>query len=150
MTTLDLVVVSVLLHEFAHIAVAAALRVRIRYVGLGKYGLCLIHAAGSPWKNFLIALAGPAMNLLLALAIPSIAWGNLVFAILNLVLPYSDGVNMIEAISQMGPGHRFEGRRWVQADSSRQVLVCGLARKAVQPVTMQHERPLTVRAREAR
>lgn len=114
MTTIDLVLVSVLLHELAHMTMATALGVRIRYIGLGSYGLCVIHAPGRPWQNFLIALAGPAMNLFLASVIPSLALGNLMFAILNLVLPRSDGANMLEALSKMGPGHIYQGKRWVQ------------------------------------
>ena len=116
MSTLDLMVASVLLHELAHIAAAAALGVRIRYIGLGGAGLCIIHESGRPWQNLLIAFAGPAMNLILVALIPSLALANLVFAILNLILPRSDGANMLEALSQMGPGYRYEGKRWVKAD----------------------------------
>jgi hypothetical protein len=82
--------VSVLLHELAHIATAKALGVRIKRVGLSWRGPYIVREAGTPAQNLCISLAGPAANALL-MYVPGLFLINLALLVPNLVMKESDG-----------------------------------------------------------
>jgi Zn-dependent protease len=88
-------VLVILLHEAGHIAVAFSLGIKVKRVGLSWKGVYIVREPGTPLANMITTLAGPALNLLLALswsAWPYFGMLNLVFAIANLAPHWgSDG-----------------------------------------------------------
>jgi hypothetical protein len=90
--------VSMLLHEAAHVTVALALGIKVKKVGIGWRGLFTVREAGTPRRNLIISLAGPVMNLAL------VFWwhwnqdfglSNLCCGIVNLLpIAGSDGVRV--------------------------------------------------------
>lgn len=100
---------AILLHETAHLLVAAPLGVRIKRVGISWKGPYIVREQGLPLANLLIALAGPLLNLILALAYWYTARE---FAIINLVLgasnllpfvPGGDGQHAMDALRKLRP-----------------------------------------------
>lgn len=95
-------VVAVVLHELAHAIVARALGIRIKRVGINWRGPYLIREQGPPLACFITALAGPAMNLLLAAAFwtiaPQFGLVNLVLGGYNL-LPFVRGLDGYNALN---------------------------------------------------
>jgi Zn-dependent protease len=90
-------------HELAHIAAASALGVRVYQVGMSRRGPFIRREPGSTRQNLAITLAGPGVNLLLALTLhrtnPSFALNNLVLGICNLLpFPSSDGSRALSLI----------------------------------------------------
>jgi hypothetical protein len=83
-------VVSVVLHELAHVATATVLGVRVKRVGLSWKGPYIVREAGTPSQNMSISLAGPAMNALL-MFLPGLFLINLTLLVPNLVMKESDG-----------------------------------------------------------
>ena len=61
------VLISVVLHEAAHLVTAFALHVRVKRVGLNWRGPYIVREPGPPVENTLISLAGPGINLVLCL-----------------------------------------------------------------------------------
>jgi len=101
-----LIVVSLLLHEVGHMAVAGLLGVPVR-----EFGLCLGGAYNRRGRahrrrdELLIASAGPLMNLCLVALMylpligPQLAFCNLVLCVMNLLpLPHSDGMRILRAL----------------------------------------------------
>jgi hypothetical protein len=82
--------ISVLMHELAHIATAKALGVRIKRVGLSWKGPYIVREAGTPAQNLCISLAGPAANALL-MYVPGLFLINLALLVPNLLMKESDG-----------------------------------------------------------
>ena len=82
--------VSVLLHELAHVATAKAFGVRIKRVGLSWKGPYIVREAGTPAQNMCISLAGPAANALL-MCVPGLFLINFTLLVPNLVMKESDG-----------------------------------------------------------
>jgi hypothetical protein len=82
--------VSVLLHELAHVVMAKALGVRVKRVGLSWKGPYIVREPGTPAQNMCIAPAGPAVNALLML-VPGWLLINLALLVPNLVMKESDG-----------------------------------------------------------
>jgi stage IV sporulation protein FB len=87
---------AMLLHECGHIAAALLLGVKVKKVGLSRTGLYTVREPGPKWANVMISLAGPLLNLLLALLVrdvlPTFAWVNLIACLYNLLpIPNSDG-----------------------------------------------------------
>ena len=82
--------VSVLLHELAHLATAKALRVPVKRVGISWKGPYIVREAGTPPQNLAISLAGPAANAML-LMVPGFFLINLVILVPNLFVKDSDG-----------------------------------------------------------
>jgi Zn-dependent protease len=91
------VLVSVVLHEAAHLVTAFALRVKVKRVGLNWRGPYIVREPGTPVENTLISLAGPGINLVLCLlsyhVAPMFAFVNGFISVFNLVpfIPSSDG-----------------------------------------------------------
>jgi len=102
-----------MLHELAHVGAAVRLRVPIERIEIQPFGLTAKlreHYIKEPYKEVLIALAGPALNFLLAgvcyvlislyaFDISYIFWLNLSMAVLNLLpcLPL-DGGRVVKAL----------------------------------------------------
>ena len=90
-------VVSVFLHEAAHLITAKALRVQVKRLGFNWRGPYIVRESGTPIENTLISLAGPGVNLLLCLLTfgtsPMFAMVNGFLAVFNLLpfIPSSDG-----------------------------------------------------------
>lgn len=75
------------LHEGAHLAMAWVLGVRVKRIGINWRGPFIIRDPGEPPANACIALAGPLLNLAMAL----LAWtATPLFAEINLVLGISN------------------------------------------------------------
>lgn len=88
--------ISLIVHEAAHVATALALGLRVRRVGVSLKGPYIVREPGTPWENALVSLAGPGINLLIALLFwdvaPQFALINLVLGAFNLLpFPHSDG-----------------------------------------------------------
>jgi Zn-dependent protease len=87
---------AVVLHELAHVIAARMQGLDIKRAGIAWKGPYIVREAGTRWQNFRVCLAGPVVNLLLALVCRHVAPG---FALCNLVLggfnllpiPGSDG-----------------------------------------------------------
>jgi Zn-dependent protease len=99
-------VLAVGLHELAHVAVARAIGVRVYQVGMSRRGPFIRRDPGTSGQNLMITLAGPGVNLLLALVLyrisPGFALSNLVLGVFNL-LPFaaSDGARALNLLSMM-------------------------------------------------
>lgn len=86
MVNLIAVLLSVAFHEIAHTLTAEWLGLRVKRVTFSfRSGLGVWREPGSPWRNALVAAAGPAMSFLLAWLLwpilPDVAYGNLGFAV---------------------------------------------------------------------
>ena len=111
---------SVLLHEMGHVAMARRFGIRTRSITLHVLGgmASIEKEPENPIEEIYIALAGPAVNLLLLLlAIPLIYMGvpggfelafiNLIMAVFNLVPAYPmDGGRVLRAALSLKMGHR--------------------------------------------
>jgi|YelNatPaOPRAMG01_1025707.scaffolds.fasta_scaffold302664_1 Zn-dependent protease len=97
--------VSVVMHECGHLFVAWALGSRIKGIVFDRHGIGVRREGGSPLCMFLSALAGPMVNIVLAVLfwnIPPAVASNGVMAILNLLpMPYSDGQRALDAMRIM-------------------------------------------------
>jgi Zn-dependent protease len=95
------------LHELAHVLVALAFGVRIKRIGISWRGPYIVREQGFPFANLCIALAGPVLNLILAIAYWSsmrqFALINLVLGVSNLVpaMPGGDGQHVAAAIRNL-------------------------------------------------
>jgi Zn-dependent protease len=91
------VLISVVLHEAAHLVTAVALNVKVKRVGLNWRGPYIVREPGTPVENTLISLAGPAINLVLCILLystaPTFAFVNAFLSVFNLLpfIPSSDG-----------------------------------------------------------
>lgn len=105
-----LLLASLLLHEAGHLAMAQALGVRVRAVGLCLKGAYLHRSdSRSAVSELLIALAGPAVSFLLYASLRKgdailqwVAILNLVLAISNLIpLPGTDGARICQSVQSL-------------------------------------------------
>jgi Zn-dependent protease len=103
-----LLVASLLLHEAGHILMALSLRVPVREFGLSMTGAFTRRAYATTRRDeILIAVAGPMMNLLLAIPLlflhhigSQLAMANLALGIINLLpIPASDGMRILKTLS---------------------------------------------------
>src|SRR5208283_3415408 len=99
---------AMLLHELGHIAVALLCGVKVKKVGLSRTGLYTVREAGPRWANLCVSLAGPLVNLALAIAFrdvfPGFAWVNLVAFGYNLLpIPNSDGRRVLALLTGDSP-----------------------------------------------
>ena len=104
---------AVLLHEVAHFAVARALGIRIKRFGIDWRGPYMIREQGAPLPCLFTALAGPVMNLAIAVvfwkAAPQFGMVNVVLGAYNL-LPFVPGLDGYNALGAY--------RRFVASNSS--------------------------------
>ena len=84
-------IAAVALHELAHVVAAIALGVRVKRVGISWRGPYIVREQGTPLASFVIALAGPGLNLLLG------AYNLLPF------IPGLDGSNALAALRKLRP-----------------------------------------------
>jgi Zn-dependent protease len=90
------VVVSVALHESAHLAMAYLGGVRVKHVGLSWKGPYIVREPGTPLQNTFISLAGPGINLFLCV----LCWHlSGTFAFVNGLLA---GINLLPIRSSDG------------------------------------------------
>ena len=62
-------IAAMILHEMAHVSVALALKAKVHQVGINWKGLYVRRAPGTVVENLAITLAGPGINLWLALLV---------------------------------------------------------------------------------
>jgi Zn-dependent protease len=91
---------AMLLHECGHLSVALLCGVKVKKVGLSWTGLYTVREPGPRWANLCISLAGPLVNLVLAIFLrdvqPFFAWVNLIACVYNLLpIPNSDGSRVL-------------------------------------------------------
>jgi Zn-dependent protease len=104
---LTICLVAVVLHELGHVVVATALGVRVKRIGISWRGPYIVREQGAPLASFFIALAGPGMNLLIALtlwsAAPRFGFINLLLGAYNLIpfIPGLDGHNALAALRKL-------------------------------------------------
>ena len=86
---------SILLHEAAHLGAAWLFKIDVKRIGVSMKGIYIVRDPGPPQANLFITLAGPLANLLLACAWPAahqFALANLIFGLTNLMpIAGSDG-----------------------------------------------------------
>lgn len=115
---------SVLAHEFAHSWVAA--RYGLRTLEIVMYpigGVSRMEKNPRPWQEFWIALAGPAMNLVIATGLIAIAWyRRLLFPPFDLMVPTNANLvertalaNIILAAFNLIPAFPMDGGRVLRA-----------------------------------
>lgn len=106
MIAVDLLIllVVILLHEAGHLVAAISLGIRVRRIGVSWKGMYIVREAGPPLVNMITTLAGPYLNLLLAMAWPAahmFALMNLVFGLTNLIpLGGSDGQRALTLLAK--------------------------------------------------
>jgi Zn-dependent protease/CBS domain-containing protein len=114
----------VLLHEFGHIFTARAFGVPTPYVTLLPIGgvAQLERIPEEPWEEFLIAIAGPLVNVVIAVVLVYGFGANLqasaAAAVDNLKIPFVDrlaAVNLFLALFNMIPAFPMDGGRVLRA-----------------------------------
>lgn len=100
MNTVFVIITAFVLHEAGHALTALWFRVPVRRVGICWKGVYVQRARTTGWQEVCICLAGPAVNLLLALVLPGMAGlCNLVFGVVNLMpIKNSDGTHALEVL----------------------------------------------------
>src|SRR5215475_12864222 len=114
----------VLLHEFGHIFTARAFNVPTPYVTLLPIGgvAQLERIPEEPWEEFLIAIAGPMVNIVIMAALVIVFGAHLqpsaAAAVDNLKIPLVDrlaAVNLFLALFNMIPAFPMDGGRVLRA-----------------------------------
>lgn len=114
----------VLLHEFGHIFTARAFGVSTPYVTLLPIGgvAQLERIPEEPWEEFLIAIAGPAVNVVIAIALIVFAHANLgasaAMGVDDMRIPIVDrlaAVNLFLALFNLIPAFPMDGGRVLRA-----------------------------------
>lgn len=127
---------SVLMHELGHSLVARAQGIKVNSITLFLFGgvAAIDQESKTPGKAFQVAIAGPAVSLILAALLALLAYVlpgttspaavitrnlaivNLVLALFNLLpgLPL-DGGQVLKALIWKVTGNRFKGARWAAA-----------------------------------
>lgn len=101
-----LVVACMIAHELGHIVTALFFRIPVKEVGISWKGPYIRRGRGIGWPEVATCLAGPAVNLVLAILLWKVsswfALCNLVFAVVN-VLPIrnSDGTHAMDAMKEV-------------------------------------------------
>jgi Zn-dependent protease len=98
-------IIAMAFHEAGHLLAAPLVGIKIKTIGLCWKGLYTVREAGPPWKNLLVSLAGPAVNVaLLACWHWSHNFGlaNLCFSFFNLLpLEGSDGDRIWQCVRKI-------------------------------------------------
>jgi Zn-dependent protease len=102
-------IAAVLLHEMAHVLAARASGIRVKRVGIDWKGPYIVREQGPPFANLCIALAGPVLNLGLALSFWTFAPQ---FGLVNLVL---GGYNLLPFIRGLDGHHALAAYRKLRA-----------------------------------
>jgi Zn-dependent protease len=112
-------IAAVLLHEVAHVLVARASGVRVKRVGISWKGPFIVREPGPPVANLCIALAGPVVNLALALSFWTFAPQ---FGLVNLAL---GGYNLLPFIPGLDGYHALAAYRKLSVSAPRTAVVPG-------------------------
>jgi len=124
LTYMVLLFLCVLLHEFGHIFTARAFGVTTPYVTLLPIGgvAQLERIPEEPWEEFLIAIAGPLVNVVIALVLiygfDATLKTNAAMAVDNMRIPLVDrlaAVNLFLALFNMIPAFPMDGGRVLRA-----------------------------------
>jgi len=106
---------AIVLHELSHIAIASALGVKVKRVGLSWRGPYVVRECGSPAQNVAISLAGPVANIVTAFLCLLVGQGvnlclaSLVLGAFNLLpVPSSDGLRAARLLWTMVLTTSFE------------------------------------------
>jgi Zn-dependent protease len=102
-------IAAVLLHETAHVLAARASGIRVKRVGIDWKGPYIVREQGPPFANLCIALAGPVLNLALALSFWTFAPQ---FGLVNLAL---GGYNLLPFIRGLDGHHALAAYRKLRA-----------------------------------
>jgi Zn-dependent protease len=99
-------IAAMILHEMAHVFVALALKVKVHGVGINWKGPYVRRASGTAAENLAITLAGPGINLWLALLLhhmsPNLALCHLAIGVTNLLpIPSSDGLRALHLVRNL-------------------------------------------------
>jgi Zn-dependent protease len=103
-----LAVFALAIHEAGHILSAVALGIRVKRIGITWRGPFIVREQGSPVASAVVSLAGPVLNVILALAYweaaPVFARINMVLGLWNL-LPFrgSDGSHAWVSLNHAKP-----------------------------------------------
>lgn len=123
----------VFLHELGHSVVALFYRIPVRSITLWPFGgiACMDSIPRHPQQELLIALAGPVVNLVLALLLSPLA---LVFSLLSShqFFVYLVLANMILAVFNLLPAFPMDGGRIYRAWQARRMGYLAATRKATQ------------------
>jgi Zn-dependent protease len=106
-----LILVSLVAHEFGHALVARLYRVPVKKIGFRWTGVYIQRARTTGWPEIAVCLAGPMVNLMLAIAFWNVShWlavCNLTIGWVNLLpLTHSDGSHALDALEVMYPRTR--------------------------------------------
>jgi stage IV sporulation protein FB len=124
LTFMVLLFLCVLLHEFGHIFTARAFGVATPYVTLLPIGgvAQLEHIPEEPGQEFLIAIAGPLVNVVITIALVAFAGATLqtsaAAGLDNMHIPFFDrlaAVNLFLAVFNMIPAFPMDGGRVLRA-----------------------------------
>ena len=108
---------ALLVHELGHVAMAWLLGVRVKRVGISWRGPFIVREQGPPQSNACIALAGPGVNLALAVALYSSS-------------PSLAEINLLLGFSQILPFKGSDGRRvWMAMRELRQAGIAATGSK---------------------
>lgn len=93
-------------HELGHILVARYFNVPVKKIGFSWMGMYIQRARALGWPEIFVCMAGPAMNLTLAVLFWNIsnwfALCNLVFGLVNILpISHSDGSHAWDAVRAM-------------------------------------------------
>lgn len=105
-------IAAVLLHEMAHVLAARASGIRVKRVGMTWKGPYIVREQGPPFANLCIALAGPVLNLALALSFWTLAPQ---FGLVNLAL---GGYNLLPFIRGLDGYHALAAYRKLRVSSA--------------------------------
>jgi Zn-dependent protease len=93
------------LHEVGHLVMAMASGVKVKNVGFCLKGMYTVREPGTPAKNLIISLAGPAVNFALIFTWPwfhLFALANVCFTVFNLIpMKGSDGDRVLTCWAQL-------------------------------------------------
>lgn len=99
------------LHEGGHLVAAMTLGLKIKAIGFNRKGLYTVREAGTPAKNLLVTLAGPATNFVLVLLwplSPLFSMANLCFTLANLMpIEGSDGERALKCWLEITHSNSF-------------------------------------------
>jgi len=96
------VAVALVFHELGHVMAAVLLGVRVKRIGINWKGAYIVRDRGTDGQCFAIALAGPSMNIVLALLWhgTGMAQTEWVFGLVNLLpIAGSDGDRVLRLVT---------------------------------------------------
>jgi Zn-dependent protease len=105
-------IAAVLLHEMAHVLAARVMGIRVKRLGMDWKGPYIVREQGPPFANLCIALAGPVLNMALALSFWRLAPQ---FGLVNLAL---GGYNILPFIRGLDGHHALAAYRKLRVSAA--------------------------------